>query len=368
MPGPARRKPLPQRPPPLPPPQRLPRPVPPRAVLDTSGAGGPFIPPATSGRGPTGVMGSASGAVPSNEELIIEVELAPGAASIGSALTANTAGFLAGTGGAAPPSDSGLSVVLRQYGLQEARPVFTREQVQADEARTTTLREAAVLGTAPLDQVSALERLPSLANFVRLHFPPGTPPGEVTAALKRIPEIARAVAVPRAAPPMLALSVPAPTDPLIGLSSGPIGPDPVTGLEWQWYLHRTRVLPAWRYARGANVVTADIDWGFRTTHQEFHLAIERTYNAVNGGNDVTQGNDAGHGTAVLGIAGARANNTGIAGYAPEATLWAIQAAAPRVCASSRSPGPRPSTTCGAPMPAAAQGDHPGGADQTGRQL
>ena len=72
------------------------------------------------------------------------------------------------------------------------------------------------------------------------------------------------------------------------------------------------------------MVVADIDWGFRTTHQEFQGAIERTYNAVDGGNDVTHGTHAAHGTAVIGIAGARANNAGMAGYAPEATLWAIQ--------------------------------------------
>src|SRR5262249_25471218 len=106
--------------------------------------------------------------------------------------------------------------------------------------------------------------------------------------------------------------------------SGPIVPDPATQLESQWYLHRTRVPQAWRYARGANVVVADIDWGIRTTHQDFQFAIERTYNAVDGGQDVTHGPHAAHGTAVLGIAGARANGAGIAGFAPEATLWAIQ--------------------------------------------
>lgn len=294
------------------------------AVLDTSGTGGPFIPTATGGSASPGVTGSASSPAPPNEELIVEVELAPGAATLGSALTANMAGFLAGMGDAAAPSDSGLSGVLRQYGLREARPVFTREQVQADEARTTALRDASAFGAAPPDQVSALERLPSLSNFVRLRFPPGTSPAEVTAALKRLPEVARAVAVPRAAPPMLALSTPAPTDPLIGSGSGPIATDPATGLESQWYLHRTRVPQAWRYTRGANVVMADIDWGFRTTHKEFQLAIERTYNAVDGGVDVTRGNFAAHGTAVIGIAGARANDVGVAGYAPEATLWAIQ--------------------------------------------
>jgi subtilisin family serine protease len=292
------------------------------AVLDTSDAGGPFIP--TGGGGPMGVTGNAPDAVPSNEELIIEVEFAPGATTLGAALTGNTASFLAGMGEALPTSDSGLSVILREYGLQDARPVFTREQIQAEEAHTTSLREAAALGAATQDQVSALERLPALSNFVRLRFPPGTPPSEVTAALKRLPEVARAVVVPRAAPPIIALSTPTPTDPLIGGGGGLISVDPNTNLESQWYLYRTRVPQAWRYSRGANVVVADIDWGFRTTHQEFRLAVERTYNAFDGGNGVTNGAHAAHGTAVVGIVGARANNDGICGYAPESALWVIQ--------------------------------------------
>lgn len=291
------------------------------AVLDPSGAGSPFI-PTTSG-GSASITGSASGNPSPNEEVIVEIELAPGAATFGSALTANLAGFLAGTSDNSLPTDSGLSAVLRKYGLKEARPVFSRDQVQADDARTAALREAAARGAAPPDRVSALERLPSLSNFIRLRFPPGTPPSEVMAALKHLPEIARAVVVPRAAPPMLALATPPPTDPLIG-TGGPVTVDPNTGLESQWYLHRTRVPQAWRCSRGTNVVVADIDWGYRTSHQEFHLAIERTYNAVDGGNDVTHGANTGHGTAVIGIAGARANNAGVAGYAPDAILWAIQ--------------------------------------------
>ncbi len=308
------------------------------AVLESSNAGGPFIPSGAGGGGPMGMLGSVELPPASDEELIIEVELAPGATTIGSALTANMAGFLAGTGDAAPPSDSGLSALLREYGVKEARPVFTHEQIQKDEARTAAMREAAALGAAPPDQVSALERLPSLSSFVRLRFPPGTPPSEITAALKRLPEVARAVAVPRAAPPMAILAAvsqlskflssffmgPTPADPFIGSGSGPIVADPQTGFESQWYLHRTRVPQAWRFARGSNVVVADIDWGFRTSHQEFQGAIERTYNAVDGTGNVTHGTSAGHGTAVLGIAGARANSTGVAGYAPEAALWAIQ--------------------------------------------
>ncbi|WP_328524041.1 S8 family serine peptidase [Kribbella sp. NBC_00359] len=293
-------------------------------ALDSLGAGGPFIPTGVEdAKTPVTPGGAdAAGGAPSTEELTVEVELAPGTTNIGSALIDNMAGYLAGTGGSTTPSDTGLSAILRQYAVTEARPVFTTEQVQADEARTADLRAAAALGAASQDQVSALERLPSLSSFVRLRFPSSTAPAEVTAALKQLPEVTQAVVVPRAAPPDTGLS--APTDPLVGTDDGPIAADPNTNLEPQWYLHRTRVPQAWRYARGANVVIADIDWGFRTTHQEFQNATERTYNAVDGGSVVTHGDTAAHGTAVLGIAGARANNLGVAGYAPEATLWAIQ--------------------------------------------
>ena len=89
---------------------------------------------------------------------------------------------------------------------------------------------------------------------------------------------------------------------------------------------------AWRHARGANVVVADIDWGYRTTHQELLPAIELTYNSVDGGSNVTHGSHTKHGTAVIGIAGARANNVGMSGYAPEAAIWAIQ--------GNSAPGPR----------------------------
>ena len=306
-------------------------------VMDESTTGGPFIPVGLGTSSTLGLNAGDTSPVSPNEEVIIEVELAPSAGNLGSALTANTAGFLAGLEGASAPTgtDSGFGALLRQYNLRDARPVFTPEQVQQDEARTSALRAEAAMGAAPPDQVSALERLPSLSQFVRLRFPPGTPPKEITAALKRLPEVTRAVIVPRAAPPMAMVDIlahvatlllklvgPAPTDPLVG--GGGVTPDPVTGKESQWYLHRTRVPQAWRFARGTDVVVADIDWGFRTTHQEFQNAIERTYNAVDGQSDVTKGTHAKHGTAVLGIAGARANGLGVAGYAPESVLWAIQ--------------------------------------------
>lgn len=289
-------------------------------VLDNSFDGAPFIPATTAGTDLSGVTGGTGSDVSSNEMLLVEVELAPEASGIGSALVSNTAGFLAGASDAAPITGSGFGDVLRQFGLEEARPVFTEQQIKRDEDHITEVRTAAALGAAAPGQVSALERLSSLSNFIRLRFPPGTSAVQVTAALKRLPEVARAVVVPRAMPPQLTV----PSDPLIGTGSGSISTDPNTGLENQWYLHRTRIPQAWRYARGANVVIADIDWGFRITHQEFDLAIERTYNAVDGGTDVTQGPSAAHGTAVIGLACARSNDLGIAGYAPEAAIWAIQ--------------------------------------------
>ncbi|HEV2861015.1 MAG TPA: S8 family serine peptidase [Pyrinomonadaceae bacterium] len=305
------------------------------AVLEEPGAGGPLFPTGEQAGGPLGMLGIADGAVQPDEELMVEVELTRDAGNIGSALASNAAAILGAAGESASPAEARFGAVLREYGLLEARPVFTREQVNNDEERTRTLRDAAAVGAAPPDQLSALERLPPLTNFVRFRFPPGTPAAEVTAALKRLPEVARAVVVPRAAPPALwldALSLvarailaavgPAPTDPLVG--GGPITTDPATGIESQWYLHRTRVPQAWRFARGANVVLADIDWGFRTSHQEFENAIEHTYNAFDGTADVTHGVSLSHGTAVLGIAGARSDGKGIAGYAPEAALWAIQ--------------------------------------------
>src|SRR5438132_1156466 len=171
------------------------------AMLDSSNAGAPFIPAPTGGGSTLGAAGGGPTVASSNEELIVEVEFAPGTATVGSALTSNTTSFLAGTPGTTPPN-SALSAVLRQYGLREARSVFTREQIQMDEAQTNALREAAALGAVSQDQLSARERLPSLSQFVRLRFPPGTPVAEVTDALKRQPEVARAVAVPRATPPM----------------------------------------------------------------------------------------------------------------------------------------------------------------------
>lgn len=120
-----------------------------------------------------------------------------------------------------------------------------------------------------------------------------------------------------------------PHDPLIGTADSPVDVGP-NQLQPQWYLHRTRVPQAWEFVLGAGVglgagvVIADVDFGCRVSHREFIGAIEHTHNSYDGTDNVTCGGEIGHGTGVLGIAGARADDKRIAGYAPEATLWAIR--------------------------------------------
>lgn len=289
-----------------------------KPVLDTSDTGKPVL---ASG----GPVGAASGPPSApNEDVFVDIQLAPGAVPLRASLTANTAAFLGGAATTAAPSAvGGLATVLSRYGLVEARALHGDTEVLDDDQRRRDLRQLASVGAASPDQVAALEQLPSKASLVRLKFPPGTSVAAIKEALRQLPEVDKAEWAPQAAPPM-ALATAPPADPLVG-SGGIAVVDPGTQLETQWYLHRTGVPQAWRYSRGANVIVADIDWGYRTSHQEFAGAIDRTYNSVSGNAGVTNGLHAAHGTAVLGIAGARADGVGMAGYAPEATLWAIQA-------------------------------------------
>ena len=84
---------------------------------------------------------------------------------------------------------------------------------------------------------------------------------------------------------------------------------------------------AWNVASGAGVVIADIDWGYRTTHEELstRLNLGRAYNSYDGGANVSHGSSISHGTAVLGLAGGADNEAGMAGVAFNAELWPIQA-------------------------------------------
>ena len=131
----------------------------------------------------------------------------------------------------------------------------------------------------------------------------------------------RAVAVPKAIPPRTPLN-----EPLVG-STDQVVVDPATGLQNQWYVYRCRANQAWAMSSGEGVVIADIDWGFRTTHQDLasRLDLTRAFNAVDGGTNVSFGANTDHGTGVMGLAGAADNDLGMAGFAWGASLWPVQA-------------------------------------------
>ena len=221
-----------------------------------------------------------------------------------------------------------VNQVLRQHKLVRAEPTFLTGHDEATQAQTTAKQQG----------IDA----PHLAHFVTLRFPPDADIQEIAEQLSALPEVERAVAVPTAIPPALTLEkpieepleeAPAPeaappvspwTEPLVG-NSDQVVVDPVTGLEHQWYIFRCHANDAWTRASGSGVVIADVDWGCHVTHQDLSGNIERTYNAYDGGNDITHGGSVFHGTGVLGLTGAAVNGVGMAGFAYGAKLWPIQA-------------------------------------------
>jgi subtilisin family serine protease len=200
---------------------------------------------------------------------------------------------------------SELNRVLQQYGLQQAEPTFQ--------------------GSAGPEADSSAEPqapdVPSLQSFVTLHFPPDADTVQIAGDLERLPEVERAVPIPRAIPPQTPLN-----EPLVG-TSGQVVVNPTTGLENQWYIFRCRVNLAWGRSSGSGVVVADIDWGYRTSHEDLatRLDLNRAYNSYDGGTNVSHGTSISHGTAVMGLAGGADNDRGMAGIAFNSILWPIQA-------------------------------------------
>jgi hypothetical protein len=197
--------------------------------------------------------------------------------------------------------------IMQVYGLQKA-----------EKSLVTSPQEAASVQTAAREQGIDL---PNLGNFVTLRFPEGADTPQIARELETIDSVVRAVAVPKAIPPQTPLN-----EPLVG-TNDQVAINPVTGLENQWYLFRTRANQAWAMSSGAGVVVADVDWGYRTTHQDLAARLDLThaYNAVDGGTNVSFGGNIDHGTGVMGLAGGDDNNLGIAGIAWGATLWPVQA-------------------------------------------
>jgi len=235
---------------------------------------------------------------------------------------------------------SEINRILQKYQVMQAEPTFNVTHEEATAAQTT----------AKLQGIDA----PHLAHFLTLHFPANADVRRIADELSQLPEVEVAVPVPRAAPPGIAIAPgrtamepPRPeagsataaepaivpealppagpaTEPLVGNSSQVVV-DPVTGLDHQWYIFRCHADQAWNRASGANVVIADVDWGCRTSHQDLAPNIERTYNAFDGGVNITTGGSVFHGTGVAGLTGAAVNNLGMAGFGFGAKLWPIQA-------------------------------------------
>jgi hypothetical protein len=161
---------------------------------------------------------------------------------------------------------------------------------------------------------------PGRERYYTLYFPPDKDVAHISMEVAQFAGIVERVApAPRLAPP---------TNPAAeSLVQGSL-----CSIKKQWAVQRCRVEGAWNPqppatgVSGKGVVVADIDWGFRTSHQELTSRIKLRYNSMNGTTLVNQGCQVYHGTAVLGILGAKANGVGMVGFAYEADLWAIQAA------------------------------------------
>ncbi len=153
-------------------------------------------------------------------------------------------------------------------------------------------------------------------RFVTFRFSGKEDVTEIAAELRKVPGIAQAKPVARLVPTQI-------DEPLLG-SSGQVQPF-AGGLENQWYAFRCNLPDALEQVTGKDVVIAAIDWGFDRSHPEYTAGIALRKNIYHNSQGVGSGNCIHHGTAVLGLAGARLNSQGMVGFAPDSVLWAIQA-------------------------------------------
>ncbi|MFF4029089.1 S8 family serine peptidase [Streptomyces sviceus] len=278
--------------------------------------GGPSTAP---GDGPTALprFGGPEGISPqgpSYEPGVVEVEfregVTPALAERGEGAPAEVLSLTEG------PTLTEFNRILEAGNLVAAEPTF---EITPEEA-TAVRANAAARG----------HETPHLARFLTLHFADDADTVAIAQRLDALPEVRRAIAVPSALPPTVTAGVgtvaPAGplSEPLVG-AGGTVVVDTSTGLENQWYIFRCGVDQAWSRSTGGGVVIADVDWGCRTSHQDLAPNIAQTHNAFDGTTDVTHGGSVYHGTGVMGLSGASANNVGMAGIAYDATLWPVQA-------------------------------------------
>ncbi|MDI3280970.1 MAG: S8 family peptidase, partial [Bacillota bacterium] len=92
--------------------------------------------------------------------------------------------------------------------------------------------------------------------------------------------------------------------------------------ELPWGVERIRAPLAWEKARGAGVKVGVLDTGIDCAHPDLKDGVKGGFSAQQTGGWVKDRN--GHGTHVAGIIGARRNERGVVGVAPECELYAIQ--------------------------------------------
>jgi subtilisin family serine protease len=200
-----------------------------------------------------------------------------------------------------------LLKTLRQLGLKRAEYSF----------RNVAREERVSPQTEPRDEAAEYSR----RNYLTFYFPPEKDVVEIVQILGQLQLIAQVVPVPKSCPPDTPKN-----EPYIGEHTDQRKFNNVTHRFNQWYLFRCRVDRAWDLgANGAGVVIADIDHGFRITHEDLVPGLELKHNSFDESSNVSQGGGTDHGTAVLGLAGAADNDLGIIGFAYAASLWAIQA-------------------------------------------
>ncbi|MDQ1637976.1 MAG: hypothetical protein QOF62_1315 [Pyrinomonadaceae bacterium] len=162
---------------------------------------------------------------------------------------------------------------------------------------------------------------PDLSSYFTLHFAPDADTKVIAKEFAAQPLVVRAAALPRTAP-----ANSQPSDPLLGMGHK-LAAVSRKGLENQWYIFRCHADAAWKRGfTGRYVVVADLDWGFFTSHLDIqkNLNLEQAYNSSDESPSVSQGGSIDHGTAVLGLIGASADDFGMVGFAPDAELWPIQ--------------------------------------------
>lgn len=160
---------------------------------------------------------------------------------------------------------------------------------------------------------------PRRDRFVAVRVPRDRTSHEAADTLRAALGDAAVAVVPR---PIYIPATTYPCDELIGASDQ----QPTNGPVTQWYLHRCRATMAWSHNFGGGVVVANIDWGFLLGHDDLAGRYDASglHNSTDGSSDVERGS-LHHGTGAAGMIGAGANAKGIAGFAPECTLWLIQA-------------------------------------------